>query len=58
MKIEFVVGIAGPKVHHIAGDVVDWADEAEAQRFIDAGIAKAVEEEKPKPRKTRKKRGE
>lgn len=39
MRIKFLQSIAGARFQHKPGDEVDYPDNAEAQRFVDAGIA-------------------
>jgi hypothetical protein len=41
-KVKLLTGLAGISFSHNAGDVID-ANEAEAKRFIEAGIAELVE---------------
>lgn len=46
MKIRFLTSISGTRYSHKPGDVVEWRDKAEAERFIAAGYAEAVKPEK------------
>lgn len=46
-KIKLLTSMAGINFSHNAGDIVDCND-AEAKRFIDAGIAEAIEAPAPK----------
>ena len=39
MRIQLETAIVGPGVAYAAGDVVDWPNEAEAQRMIDRQMA-------------------
>lgn len=43
MLIKFKTSIAGNNFSHKPGDVVNWRDANEAQRYIDAGLAEAVQ---------------
>lgn len=50
-RIKFLTGIAGTTkdgfpFSHKPGDVVNWSDEAEAQRFLAAGYAETAEGKK------------
>lgn len=54
-KIKLLTSMAGIDFSHNAGDIVDCND-AEAKRFIDAGIAEAVEAAAPKIEKATAKR--
>jgi len=54
-KIKLLTSMAGIDFSHNAGDIVDCND-AEAKRFIDAGIAEAVAEAAPKIEKATAKR--
>jgi hypothetical protein len=42
MRIKFNESLSGPNGVHMPGDEVDWSDNAEAKRLIDAGIASAI----------------
>lgn len=42
MLLKMKTGLAGPDLSLAPGDKHDFADEAEAQRLIDAGFADAV----------------
>lgn len=61
MKVYVLKGLAGPGVN-IAPDPdnpIEWADDAEALRYIEAGIFAAAEQPKPKTKRTtRRKKAE
>jgi tRNA(Ile2) C34 agmatinyltransferase TiaS len=42
MFLRFESSIAGRNFSYAPGDVVEWPDEAEAQRFCDQGIAEQL----------------
>lgn len=46
-KVKLLTSMAGIDFSHNAGDVIDCND-AEAKRFIDAGIAEALTSDAPK----------
>ena len=54
MKVRLLTGMAGIDFSHNAGDEID-CNEAEAKRFIQAGIAEAVEKPKSKVERAAKK---
>lgn len=43
MRIKFRTSISGMNYSHMPGEEVDWPDDKEAMRFIDAGYAELVE---------------
>ncbi|QQS08681.1 MAG: hypothetical protein IPK69_11930 [Phycisphaerales bacterium] len=43
MRIKFRTSISGLNYSHMPGEDVDWPDDKEAKRFIDAGYAELVE---------------
>ena len=51
MRIKLKSAIAGHRFAHASGDIIDW-DDAEAQRFIEAGIAEAVGDSRSLGRET------
>jgi hypothetical protein len=52
-KVKLLTGLAGISFSHNAGDVID-ANEAEAKRFVEAGIAELVEAPKKIERAVKK----
>ena len=42
MRIKLLTSIAGTNFSHGAGSVVEWPDDAEAKRYIAAGLAEPV----------------
>lgn len=60
MLVYVIKGLSGPGVN-VAPDLenpIEWADNAEAQRYIDAGIFAPAEQPKPKAKRTRRKKAE
>ncbi len=57
VKIRTLVALAGPAMSLAAGDIWE-VDEAVAKVRIAAGLAEAVEEEKPAPRETVRRGGQ
>lgn len=49
-RIKIKVSLGGVNFNHVPGDVVDWEDEADAARLVEAGFA-VYEGEAPKRRK-------
>lgn len=54
-KIKLLTSLAGINFSHNAGDVID-CNEAEARRYVEAGIAEAVDAPAPKVERATKKR--
>ena len=54
-KVRLLTSMAGIDFSHNAGDIIDCND-AEAKRFVDAGIAEAVGAAEPKVEKATAKR--
>lgn len=52
-KVKLLTGLAGIDFSHNAGDIVD-CNEAEAKRFVEAGIAELAEEPKKVERAVKK----
>lgn len=45
-RIRFNTGISGARYNYNPGDVVEWGNLAEAQRFIDAGLASPADNDR------------
>ena len=45
MFLRFESALAGANFSYQPGDVVDWPDEREAQRFVDKGLAEQLSPE-------------
>lgn len=52
-KVKLLTGLAGINFSHNAGDIVD-CNEAEAKRFVEAGIAELAEQPKKIERAVKK----
>lgn len=55
MKIKMLCGISGPEIVAKPGEEIEWPDDSEAKRMIEAGIAEAVAVKPVKKAETRKK---
>lgn len=54
-KMKLLTSMAGINFSHNAGDIID-CNEAEAMRFVEAGIAEPVEERETATRKPKKRK--